>query len=133
MAINVGLNDLRRSRETYKRSGHSLLEKEQTAACLLLFYAAECGLKAERLRQTNSRSTASLDYGHDLRRLAKDLRLPPSTISRLANCRSNRDNNRRIAFRDLHEAWRYGMTLDEGDEKEALFSLQELLRWCARR
>src|SRR5690606_18280677 len=64
---------------------------------LLRFYAVECGLKAMILKRRNLRSTSQLDQhlrGHDLRRLAAELRLDAATYRDLRRCRRRAQGGR---------------------------------------
>ncbi|MBG0815535.1 hypothetical protein HS045_15270 [Planomonospora sp. ID82291] len=108
---------------------------EGAPAALLLFYGVECGLKAALLDRQALKSTAQLPpqfRSHDLHRLAKELRLPPQLCGRMQPCASHKQENEKVAFADLHQAWRYGHTLKKDHEKAALAVLRELLAWCQR-
>lgn len=102
----------------------------------MLFYSAECGLKAEVLTRIGARDTSQLPRHlrtHDLRDLAKELRLSAQAQQALLTCRRKgagqgpvRPNNP-VAAQSLHEAWRYGAELDPEDEKRALRALRALI------
>jgi hypothetical protein len=105
---------------------------ESSPAALLTFYGAECGMKAALLGRLHLRSTAQLpDHlrNHDLHRLAKELKLPSSLCKRMQPCASQHSDGQ-VAFAELHQAWRYGRSLQRDHEKEALAVLRELLDWC---
>jgi len=106
---------------------------EGPPAALLLFYSVECGLKASLLRRLKLHSTAQLRpefRRHDLHRLAKELRLPPTLCDRMQrSCPSQHDQKTRISFEDLHQAWRYGHALQRDEEKQAIQVLRELRDW----
>lgn len=105
------------------------------SSALLLFYSAECGLKSAILDQRKWRSTAQLPEhlrNHDLRCLAKELRLPQRISTRMQSCASQAQPSEHVSFSDLHQAWRYGHTLRKDHEAEALAVLHELLNWCQR-
>jgi len=104
---------------------------------LLLFYAVECGLKADPLRRRKLRHSGELPaelHHHDLRALAKELRLPDSG---LRGCRAHgrggprQDDGATVAIDDLHQAWRYGARLEAGCEQEVVAALRRLCERCA--
>jgi hypothetical protein len=73
--IDVGVSELRvafaRHRAAHRKDPNPLL----------LFYAAECGLKVAWMRRNNVRTTGGftqllVDQGHNLAFWAKELRLP---------------------------------------------------------
>jgi hypothetical protein len=102
---------------------------------LLAFYSVECGLKAAILGKNgmNARSTAKLPEdlrSHDLRALAKHLRVPMAQGQELSGCRRRHDPGATVAPQELHEAWRYGAALDEEDEKAVDAALSRLSEWC---
>lgn len=106
---------------------------DESTVCLLLFYAAECGLKERILRRGNHRSTQGVPLTHNLRALAKNLRLPPSIgaqLDRLDRCRRKNPQLDKLAIHELHEAWRYGAKLNETDQKAAQEALRALIDWC---
>ncbi|WP_436762687.1 hypothetical protein [Streptosporangium sp. V21-05] len=105
------------------------------AAALLLFYSAECGLKAALIERLGLRSTSQLPpefRSHDLQRLAKELRLAPQLCGRMRPCASLKEDKGPVPFGDLHQAWRYGHALKKDHEEQALAVLHELLIWCQR-
>lgn len=103
---------------------------------LLRFYAVECGLKAALLRRRGLRSTSQLDPDlrhHDLRRLARELRLDATTYRRLGQCRQRAHSRRAgppVEPAEMHQAWRYGLGVDPRDEQIFVAGLKSLQRWC---
>lgn len=138
MVVHVSGKALRRRRDDMSDSARVLTESacDEATACLLLFYAAECGLKERVLARGNHRDTSGLEPTHDLRRLAKDLRLPPnlsSHLTRLQQCRRNNgkpNDASALPIHELHQAWRYGAKLRENDQENAQKALSELIKWC---
>ncbi|MYU07765.1 hypothetical protein GTY81_28645 [Streptomyces sp. SID8366] len=130
--VDVGVGELRRSRDRLEKQAQAAEHAgELPASGLLLFYAAECGLKAELLRSVLQRNdTAGLPSdlrSHDLRRLAKALNLKdPGSGPDPLRCRRHR-GGAWIECRELHEAWRYGAELRGDDQKAALEALKSLL------
>ncbi|MEU8172417.1 hypothetical protein AB0C14_06050 [Microbispora hainanensis] len=130
MSVDVGRNQLRVSFSVQRDAALSM--PDGSPAALLTFYGAECGMKAAILDRLGLRSTAQLPEhlrNHDLHRLAKELRLPPSLCKRMQPCASQ-NAHEQVAFAELHQAWRYGRSLRRDHEKEALAVLRELLDWC---
>lgn len=133
MPVDVGRSQLRASLASHENAVRSIAAGP--SAALLLFYGAECGLKAAILGRRGLRSTSQLPEGlrsHDLHSLAKELRLPPQLCNRIRSCASHRDGAVRIAFGELHQAWRYGHALRKDHEEQALAVLSDLLAWCRR-
>ncbi len=100
---------------------------------LLLFYAVECGLKAEYLRRMRLRTTEEigdeeLRGTHDLRRLAKELRLPANLISDLSFLLQK--DKSRWQINKAHEAWRYGLAILSEKSLEA--QLRDLQQWLIK-
>lgn len=134
MGVEVGVGDLVRS---YAELRDSATKQGGAAARLLQFYSVECGLKAAILGKngSNARNTANLPpelRTHDLRALAKALRLSPGTVGQLGGCRRRHNQHSKVEQHQLHEAWRYGATLNEDDEKAADGALSSLSAWCRR-
>lgn len=135
--VDVGVGELRASRARLAaRSALSEAAGDAATAGLLLFYAAECGLKAELLRQVHlARDTSALPKDlrtHDLRRLAKALNWPdPTGGPEPLRCRRHRGGEW-VESQELHEAWRYGATLRAEDQKAALEALRVMVRKAER-
>jgi len=113
--------------------GGTVEASDESTICLLLFYAAECGLKERILQRGNHRSTQGVPLTHNLRALAKELRLPPSIGAQLEcldRCRRKNLQRDKLAIHELHEAWRYGAKLNETDQKKAQEALRALIDWC---
>ncbi|MFF9478000.1 hypothetical protein [Streptomyces sp. NPDC014733] len=139
--VDVRVGQLRRSRDRLElRGDQAANEGDSPTAGLLLFYSAECGLKAEVLHQKfRARDTSQLPKrlrNHDLRALAKELNLPGSAHAALDRCKRTRygppSGSRQavpawVGPDDLHQAWRYGADLEPGDEQRALTALRTLI------
>ncbi|QGV79921.1 hypothetical protein [Streptomyces ficellus] len=139
--VDVRVGQLRRSRDRLSARGEETAELGDLAtAGLLLFYAAECGLKAEILvRVCRSRDTTGLPEDlrtHNLRSLAKALGLPAGVAEATERCRrimqgslgEAGQRNGWVGPSELHEAWRYGADLDPDDEKRAVLALRALIK-----
>lgn len=139
--VDVRVGQLRRSRDRLESRGDQVADEGDTStAGLLLFYSAECGLKAEVLHQKfRARDTSQLPEAlrtHNLRALAKELNLPASVQEALGRCRRTRHESLPggrtqaaawVGPADLHEAWRYGADMESADEKRALDALRTLI------
>ncbi|MEW1828926.1 hypothetical protein [Streptomyces sp. NPDC088196] len=132
--VDVGVRQLERSRDRLEQGGEVLVDvDDQATGGLLLFYSAECGLKAEVMRRRGLRDTSQLPEElrtHDLRALAQELRLSPETQDALKGCARPRVNGRalqKVESHALHEAWRYGADLEADDEKHAVMALRTLI------
>jgi hypothetical protein len=129
----VGVADLVRSYVCLRDAAASATGD---SAHLLLFYGVECGLKAAYLgkRGINGRGTSDLPQelrNHDLRRLAKELKLDGSRTHQLSACQ-RRHTHEQVDHQDLHQAWRYGAALNADDEKKAVQVLNGLSEWCRK-
>lgn len=134
VAVDVGVADLVRSHASLREAAGSATAE---SAYLLLFYSVECGLKAAYLgkRGMNAQSTRDLPpelRQHDLRRLAKELKLGGSLSRQLSACRRRHNHALTVDHQDVHEAWRYGATLHTEDEKRVVRALGELSEWCRK-
>ena len=131
--VDVGVSELRRSRERLAKQGEAAEQAGENAISgLLLFYAAECGLKAEVLRWVLCREdTSALPEdlrSHNLRRLAKALNLQdPGPGPDPLRCHRHKDGTWVESHR-LHEAWRYGAELRGNEQKAALEALKFLVK-----
>lgn len=110
------------------------IRKEPSSEHLRLFYAIECGLKSVYLRWHRLSTTDQIrnselqDGGHDLAKWVKELRLPASIVPSSIEFRLKRDGSRyRIEL--AHQAWRYGVSIEENDEAALLAYLQKLQDW----
>lgn len=104
------------------------------SAYLLLFYAAECGMKSVWLRRNKlktindiSDKTLLSQDGHNLDRWKKELKIPASVGEtphfRLASGGSSLDVEK------AHQAWRYGIRMNHLDEKDLVEWLKNLCDW----
>ncbi|GAA4822638.1 hypothetical protein [Streptomyces ziwulingensis] len=137
MVLQVGGKALRKRRDELKASAEAVEARGKDTATvgLLLFYAAECGLKERLLFRRGLRDSGGLEPTHDLRKLAKELNLPRAlddVLKQLGRCRLHGPGGASVALADLHQAWRYGAKLDGAGEKEAKAALQALIKWCER-
>ncbi|MFF9350858.1 hypothetical protein [Streptomyces sp. NPDC014734] len=138
--VDVGVRQLRRSRDRLERRAETAQDEgDPQTAGLMLFYSAECGLKAEILAMSGSRDTSQLPghlRNHDLRALAKELRLSAPVQTGLTPCRRKAVHGGTgqgagqpapVDPPSLHQAWRYGADLNPQDEARALEALRTLI------
>lgn len=124
----------RRAKELRAAAGREVTHDLDSAA-LLMFYAAECGLKAAHMQKHNLHTTAEArgyagaarDYGHRIDRLVADLRIPASKIGAPPKV-VVRSTGNSIAIDRLHEAWRYGEKIESSGEIYKWLSA--LVRWA---
>jgi hypothetical protein len=131
MAVNVGVRELQSSAKRHADVALSI--KTSSSSSLLLVYAAECGLKAALMKRTSIRDTSLLREDlrtHSLRKLARELRLPPVIDLNSLRCAHKSDKSSYVDDHELHQAWRYGRDLKGDDEVKAHSVLLELLVWC---
>ncbi|MFN7938651.1 MAG: hypothetical protein U0R19_35305 [Bryobacteraceae bacterium] len=118
-------------------STHSLpTEQANESRMLLLFYAVECGLKSAWLRQNRLSDTSQLGpefdgKGHDLAFWVKQLRLPASVANGVRDFRL-RGTQQRHRLSQAHEAWRYGVAIQDDDEKSMNKWLEQVCNWIRK-
>lgn len=102
---------------------------------LLLFYAAECGLKWIYLKQRRFRTTERIvdqslisERGHDLIIWLKELRAPAAIVGQIVHFRLQKDHSVRD-ITSAHQAWRYGVRILSEDEERVIAWLESLCRW----
>lgn len=95
---------------------------------LLLFYAAECGLKSAYLQSNSLWSTKHLDNpDHDLDDLIKKLKLSAAAVGSPPIVRLRRPPEV-CPHSSAHQAWRYGVRISEADEAALVGWLQRVCR-----
>ncbi|AOY79741.2 hypothetical protein BJP36_07185 [Moorena producens JHB] len=112
-----------------------------SSSYLLLFYAAECGLKSIYLRRNNLRTTKSFQYpiknhGHNLDSWCKELVIPASQFTFKTQTKNKLTPSFDLACggssRNIgaaHQAWRYGITIKKEDEEYLIDWLYQLCNW----
>lgn len=131
MILPAGVSELRQA------FFHHLTVSEQTkgiSSHLLLFYAAECGIKSIWLRRNNLKTindiadpTLISQDGHNLDRWIKELKISARVKNaphfRLASGGSSLDVEK------AHQAWRYNIRMNPQDEKVLVEWLESLCAW----
>lgn len=131
MAVNVSPRQMQSSSARHAEVAGSL--PDSSSSSLLYIYAVECGMKAALMKRGNMIDSSSLPSElrtHSLRKLAKELRLPPGIDFSRLRCGPRNGVGSKIEEQELHEAWRYGRELSAPDEARAKLILGELLDWC---
>jgi hypothetical protein len=122
--ISVTLREIEKSFRRHRNVADSANAPSATHR-MVLFYAVECGLKAVYMRRNRlSRTDGTVTgFGHSLSDLLASLRC----TYRLPDAVGN--DGRQIASKSLHEAWRYGKTLDGQRERSCERSLKKIVLW----
>ena len=122
--IHAGISELKAS---HLRLSAAARVNQGPPAHLLLFYAAECGLKYAQLRRGNLLTTAQLtELDHDLVSLIKNLNLPASALGEVPPLRFTRNQSERCPPSGAHQAWRYGVRINTEDEVRFATWLQRI-------
>lgn len=128
--IHAERTELHKAFNKHRNSSKTITDSSK---CLLLFYAVECGLKHAYLLENRLNTTEEIDpeilnYKHDITRWFAELKIPAQHISFKENFRfRKRKGNEHV--KAVHEAWRYGILVNEDDEKMIISSLQNLESW----
>jgi hypothetical protein len=130
--IPAGFGQLRKAFEAHWKIGQ---EDNGHSYYLLKFYSVECGLKSmyihkyDRYHIMNSEGIP--DLRHKLDQWIKELNVPASQIGQPPRFKI-RHSGRTEPERDIeriHEAWRYGVAVDQDDEIAILRWLDDVSNW----
>jgi hypothetical protein len=122
--IHAGVSELKAS---HIRLSAAARINQGPPAHLLLFYAAECGLKYAQLRRNNLLTTERLsELDHDLVGLIKNLNLPASALGALPPLRLSRNQRETCPMSGTHQAWRYGVRINAEDEARFVTWLERI-------
>ncbi|MDQ1351996.1 MAG: hypothetical protein QG657_2302 [Acidobacteriota bacterium] len=121
--IHAGFSELKRAFLVHSSAS---VDKDSISYNLLLFYAVESGLKSIYLRWNNIPTTEKivdekLTKSHNLSEWVQKLYLPASVSGKCPGFKLARDN-KHYDVSQVHQAWRYGIEIDDPDQ-------QELVRW----
>ncbi|MDY6803383.1 MAG: hypothetical protein SXA11_06200 [Cyanobacteriota bacterium] len=108
-----------------------------TSSYLLLFYAAECGLKSVWLKrnQRNQRRYKTQDnsvlfkYGHSLDRWVKALKISTGAVGEPPDFHLEGDRSTILDIGKAHQVWRYGIKIEAKDEQKLVEWLQNICNW----
>lgn len=133
--INPPALALKRRAAELAASANREMPHNQDSAALLLFYAAECGLKSAYMFRNNLRyadesrglASSARSFVHNLMGLIHSLNIPRSSIGAPPAVELIRTGTRGDVS-VLHQAWRYG---EKVRDTEALCVwLFSLIEWC---
>ena len=133
--IKFGARALQRRAKELKAAAMREVEHDQDAAALLMFYAAECGLKAVHMSRNGLKDTdderggarPASRYGHRLHDLAGDLRVP-AAVAKAPARGVLAPSGDVVAVERYHEVWRYGGRISD---TASLFEwLSKLATWA---
>ncbi|MDZ5636925.1 hypothetical protein [Janthinobacterium sp. GMG1] len=124
----------RRAKELHASARREIL-KDQDSGALLLFYAAECALKATYMHRNNLKNTADArgsavaarTFLHNLMYLVQSLNIPRASLKQ-APPRVLSRSGLAIDVPSLHQAWRYGEKVD--DTTLICEWLISIIKWC---
>ena len=126
--------DVRGLKQAFNAHKVASQETKGISSYLLLFYAAECGmklawLKRNKLRTTNDIADSTLlsPDGHNLNRWKKGLRISASIGNAPAFSLAGGGADLEVA--KAHQAWRYGIRMNADKEKELVEWLEKIYNW----
>lgn len=132
--IHVGPSELRQSFHAHVQVVQAQSNKSGSSH-LLMFYAAECGLKSIWLRRNNLTGTDRIQDqtlltkdGHNFAIWIKKLRIPPTIGDKIPDFRLARGGSSWDVGK-AHQAWRYGVRMNSQDEKAVVEWLENLCSW----
>ena len=122
--VRAGISELKASHLRLRAAART---NQGPPAHLLLFYAAECGLKYAQLRRNSLLTTERLgELDHDLVALIRNLNLPAKALGTHPPLRFSRDQKESCPASGAHQAWRYGVRINAEDEARFVTWLQRI-------
>ena len=126
--------DVRGLKQAFNAHKVASQETKGISSYLLLFYAAECGMKSVWLKRNNLRTTNDIadstllsPDGHNLNRWKKGLRISASIGNAPAFSLAGGGADLEVA--KAHQAWRYGIRMNADKEKELVEWLEKIYNW----
>jgi hypothetical protein len=126
--------DVRGLKQAFNAHKVASQETKGISSYLLLFYAAECGMKSVWLKRNNLRTTNDIadstllsPDGHNLNRWKKELRISASIGNAPAFSLARGGADLEVA--KAHQAWRYGIRMNADKEKELVEWLEKIYNW----
>jgi len=126
--------DVRGLKQAFNAHKVASQETKGISSYLLLFYAAECGMKSvwlkrNKLTTTNDIADSTLlsPDGHNLNRWKKGLRISASIGNAPAFSLAGGGADLEVA--KAHQAWRYGIRMNADQEKELVEWLEKIYNW----
>ncbi len=130
--IHVGFSDLRQAFHAHRRAAQEI---KDSPSYLLLFYAAECGLKSIWLKQKKLQTTEQIPDptllskdGHNLDRWVKELKISARHVKSTPSFHLASDGST-LHIEKVHQAWRYGIRIKFEDEKILVEWLNSICNW----
>jgi len=119
------------------KAASALQGSHETCRGLLVFYGVECGLKYLLMTENGYKDTAKVGkrYTHDLLTMIRELRLAPSELTptpqgavppKTVSCLMQYSTRKTLDFSELHQAWRYGIDIEEPTQLQILVILDHL-------
>jgi hypothetical protein len=109
-------------------------ETKGISSYLLLFYAAECGMKSVWLKRNNLRTTNDIadstllsPDGHNLDRWKKELKLSASIGETPHFSLDNGGSD--LGIEKAHQVWRYGIRMDSEKQERVVEWLEKVCKW----
>lgn len=130
--IHAGFNELKRA---FLVHSNASVDKDSLSYHLLLFYAVESGLKSIYLRWNKIFTTEKIidekfTKSHNLSEWVQKLYLPASVSGPCPGFKLTR-NNKQESYdaSQVHQAWRYGIKIDENDQQKLFKWLDTISAW----
>jgi len=130
--IPAGFGQLRKAFEAHWKIGQ---ENYGQSCYLLKFYSVECGLKSMYIHKYDKSHKISSeeipDLRHKLDQWIKELNIPASQIGQPPGftIRHGGITEPKRNIERIHEAWRYGVAVDQDDEIAILNWLDDVSAW----
>ncbi|GBC62771.1 hypothetical protein DENIS_3748 [Desulfonema ishimotonii] len=129
--IHVSRKEMEKSFKKHRHIWNSSKNKGPSYSHkMVLFYAVECGLKSlfmtkfrvVKTDRTGVTGKSVSDFGHNLNPLLKQLRLERYRLPQVKD-----ESGTQISPENVHQAWRYGRTLDSKKEEKFICRLKKIL------
>ncbi|MCG5058149.1 MAG: hypothetical protein KA714_09155 [Limnoraphis sp. WC205] len=132
--IPAGVRELEQAFHAHIKESQNI--PSSCSSYLLLFYAAECGVKSIWLRRRRLMKTDDIPepdcQGHNLHGWCKEFRIPASQLSSVYSqtpyFHLERDGHT-FNIEKAHQVWRYGIKIKSQDEKNLVEWLNKLCDW----
>jgi hypothetical protein len=135
--IDPNASALRRRADELLASAKREMPNDEDTAALLLFYAAECGLKSLYMINNNLKTTRDVrggvsparEFNHNLIKICTALRIPRSSLEPIPELMISRTREP-TDVSGLHQAWRYGEKIENTDR--VCEWLARMIEWVKR-
>jgi hypothetical protein len=129
--------DVRGLKNAFNAHKAASQQTQGISSYLLLFYAAECGMKCVWLKRNNLRTTDDITDstllspdGHNLNRWKKELRISASIGDAPAFSLAHGGAHLEVA--KAHQVWRYGIGMDSAQEQQLGEWLEKIYNWIKK-